>query len=231
MTAIKLLAETRETVTLRRADFLALLQAAEDAEDLAAVEAHRAHEKRVGWETARRDYLTVDEARRLLDGENGVRVWRKKRGMKQRALAGAAQVAVSYLAEIEAGKKPGSAEALQRIANILEIPMEDIAGSTPHSGGLRPVTRAGEAAARLAKIADETGDPDRLRREARTIVSEWRGIAKRNGVTHQVTATIGCLVSRLSELSTTKARVGSRKRASDALEAAIDALGEEYHRL
>jgi transcriptional regulator with XRE-family HTH domain len=230
MTMIKPLAETQETVTLRRSDFLALLQAAEDVEDLAAVEAHRAHENRVGWETARRGYLTGDETRRLLDGESGVRVWRKKRGMKQRALAEAAQVAVGYLAEIEAGKKPGSADALQRIANILEIPMEDIAGSARSAGGLRPVTRSGEAADRLAKIADETGDRGRLAREAHTIVSEWRGIAERDGVLHQVKAAIGTLESLLAELSTTRARATGGKRASDALKAAIDALGEEYRR-
>ena len=124
MSAIKPLAETPETVTLTRTDFNALLDAAEDAADLASVEAHRAYEDRVGWETARRNYLTVDEARRLLDGVSAVRVWREKREMTQRALAEAAEVAVGYLAEIEGGKKPGSAGALCRIARVLDVPME-----------------------------------------------------------------------------------------------------------
>lgn len=53
MTVIGPLAETRETVTLTRADFDALLHAAEDAADLAAVEAHRGYEDKVGWEMAR----------------------------------------------------------------------------------------------------------------------------------------------------------------------------------
>jgi hypothetical protein len=89
MAVIKPLAETHETVTLSRADFDSLLHAAEDAADLAAVEAHRASEDRVGWETARRHYLSADEARRLLDGENPVRVWRAKRGVTRRAPAAA----------------------------------------------------------------------------------------------------------------------------------------------
>jgi len=69
MKAIKPLARTRDTVTLKRADFEALVRCAEDAIDLAAVQAHRAYEDRVGWEIARRTYLTADEARRLLDGD------------------------------------------------------------------------------------------------------------------------------------------------------------------
>ncbi len=126
MSAIKPLAETPETVTLTRADFNALLSAAEDAADLASVEVHRAYEDRVGWETARRNYLTSDEARRLLDGVSAVRIWREKRGMTQRALAEAAAVAVGYLAEIEGGKKPGTAGALCRIARVLDVPMEHL---------------------------------------------------------------------------------------------------------
>jgi hypothetical protein len=42
MKAIKLLAQTRDTVTLNRSDFEALVRCAEDAIDLAAVDAHRA---------------------------------------------------------------------------------------------------------------------------------------------------------------------------------------------
>ncbi len=126
MSAIKPLAETPETVTLTRADFDALLRAAEDAADLASVEAHRAYEDRVGRETARRNYLTSEEARRLLDGASAVRVWREKRETTQRALAEAAEVAVGYLAEIEGGKKPGSASALRRIARVLDVPMEHL---------------------------------------------------------------------------------------------------------
>jgi DNA-binding XRE family transcriptional regulator len=126
MSMIKPLAETPETVTLTRTDFNALVHAAEDAADLATVEAHRAYEGRVGWNIARRNYLSADEARRLLDGVSAVRVWRGKRGMTQRALAEAAEVAAGYLAEIEGGKKPGSASALRRIAGVLDVPMEHL---------------------------------------------------------------------------------------------------------
>jgi hypothetical protein len=69
MKASEPLAQTRDTITLKRAHFEALVRCAEDAIDLSAVEAHRAYEDRVGWETARRSYLTADEASRLPDGD------------------------------------------------------------------------------------------------------------------------------------------------------------------
>lgn len=219
MTKIKLLAETAKTVTLRRADFQALLAAAEDNADLAAVERHRAEEERVGWDVAKRNYLTREDAERALDGESLVRIWREKRGMTQRALAEAAQVTVSYLAEIEGGKKPGSRDALQRLAQMLEVPMENLAEKAEPS--LQPVTRSEKAAARLAKLTEETGDRDRLAAEARLIVREWLEIAEQSGLRHQVRATVGALIDKL-ESATTNA---------DALEAAIDALHTEYRKL
>ena len=48
--------------------------------------------------------------------------------MTQRQLAAAALTSPSYLAEIEAGKKPGSASALARIARVLQVPMEHLVG-------------------------------------------------------------------------------------------------------
>ena len=85
--AIRVLAETSETVTIGRSDFEALVQAAEDAEDLAAPAEHHAEEARIGRDAARRDYLSADETERLVDGENPVTLWRRKRGLSQRALA------------------------------------------------------------------------------------------------------------------------------------------------
>jgi transcriptional regulator with XRE-family HTH domain len=198
MNAIKPLARTQDTVTLRRVDFEALVRAAEDAIDLAAVEAHRAHEDRVGWDSARRNYLTADEARRLLDGESPVRVWREKRGIKQRTLADAAQVAVSYLAEIEGGKKPGSAGALERIADVLEMPLELLSSARAASPGLQPVSRAEAAAERLIALAEGEAGRDRLVQDAHTIVDEWRGIVTQNGLRHQIKAAIEVLITRVT---------------------------------
>jgi DNA-binding XRE family transcriptional regulator len=124
--SIRILEETASTVTISRSDFDALVQAAEDAEDLAALAAHDAEEARLGRAVARRDYLTGEEVELLLDGESPLKIWRKKRGLSQRALADAAGVQPGYLAEIETGKKPGSADALRRLAASLGISIEDL---------------------------------------------------------------------------------------------------------
>ncbi|MFI5023280.1 MAG: helix-turn-helix domain-containing protein [Alphaproteobacteria bacterium] len=137
VTEIKILAETPDTVTLRRADYQALVAAAADVADLAAVRDHSTYEDRVGWQAARRNYLSRREAQRLLDGESPVRVWREKRGLSQRALAAAAQISPSYLAEIETGRKPGSKNALLAVATVLEVLLEELVhppGISPHPG-------------------------------------------------------------------------------------------------
>lgn len=244
MTKIKLLSQTDKTVTLRRADFQALLAAAEDHVDLAAVETHRAEEKRLGWDVAKRNYLTRDESERALEGESLVRIWREKRGMTQRALAEAAQVAVSYLAEIEGGKKPGSRDALQRLAQILDVPMESLARKSLSEPSFRPVARSEKAAERLAKRAEESGDRDRLADDARAIVGEWLAIAERDGVRHQVKVAVELLASiatatkdewrrrsiERDHIGDTDAARHMRRRCN-ALDAAIEALHAERRRL
>jgi len=119
-------AETTDTVTLRRQDWEAFAERLEDIDDRAAVQARRAFESAAGNDVARRDYLTGDEALRLIDGENPARIWREKRGMTQRALAEQAGVGVSYLVEIETGKKTGSVEMLLKLAGVPAIAMEHL---------------------------------------------------------------------------------------------------------
>jgi transcriptional regulator with XRE-family HTH domain len=243
MNAIKPLARTRDTITLKRADFEALVRSAEDAADLAAVEAHRAHEDRVGWKTARRNYLTADEARRLLDGESPVRVWREKRGIQQRALAEAAEVAVSYLSEMEGGKKPGSPGALRRIASVLDVPMETLTGMHIAEAGLQPVNRAEMAAERLASAAAAGATRDRLGDEARVVVAEWMEIAGRDGGRNKVGAALQTLALLLREVSSDwrhrsieldqngDKQAAMRMRSElDTLESAIDVVREEYRK-
>jgi DNA-binding XRE family transcriptional regulator len=128
MNAIKLLAETIDTVTISRTDLESLIQAAEDAEDMAAVRMRRRHEESAGgYEIAKAGYLTGDEAKRILAGESPVRIWREKRGLTQRALAQAAGMQAGYLNEIENGKKPGSLAAHTALAAALGVALDDLA--------------------------------------------------------------------------------------------------------
>lgn len=137
MSDIKLPAETDDTVTLSRAEFERLLDAIEEAGDVAVARANQAHIAKVGWGEARRHFLTWEEAERMIAGESPVRVWREKRGLSQRALAAAARVSPSYLAEIEGGKKPGSAAALRRLAETLETTIEALLPATAGRGPAR----------------------------------------------------------------------------------------------
>ena len=58
--------------------------------------------------------------------EHPVRVWREFRGLKPSQLAGASGVAASYLSGIENGKKPGSVKAMKRIAEALNVLVNDL---------------------------------------------------------------------------------------------------------
>lgn len=126
MSSIRILDETEDTVTISRDDWQKLLEQLDDAQDRAAIAERRASERRIGKEAARRDYLTAAEALRLLQGESPVKVWREKRGLSQRALAAQAGIGNSYLAEIEKDRKPGSDDALRKLAAVLHVPPDEI---------------------------------------------------------------------------------------------------------
>jgi DNA-binding XRE family transcriptional regulator len=126
MNGVKILSETRDTVTVSRGDWTQLLSELEEAQDRAAVVERRRHEAAKGAQAARRNYLTAREARRLLAGESPVKVWREKRGCSQRELAAAAGVGAGYLAEIETGRKLGNVVALARLGKALQVQIEDL---------------------------------------------------------------------------------------------------------
>jgi DNA-binding XRE family transcriptional regulator len=126
MTAIHPIAQTDDTVTLRRADFERMLEAIEDADDIAALRAAEAREKEIGKEAARADLLPVALVLRLMAGEHPVRIWREQRGLSPRALAEKAGVARSYLVEIEGRRKPGSVAAYRRLAAALGVAIDDL---------------------------------------------------------------------------------------------------------
>jgi DNA-binding XRE family transcriptional regulator len=116
-----------DIVTLTRTEYEALLARLEDAEDKAALDAAERRETVLGKDGARADYLSTELVQRLLAGEHPVRVWRSHRGLTREALAAAAAVSPSYLTEIETGRKPGSFDALAKIAKALSISLDDIA--------------------------------------------------------------------------------------------------------
>jgi len=125
MNEIRPVDETDDTVTLRRADYQALLEEVEAAADVAAA---RDAEARVA--AGESEYLPIAMVERLAAGESPVRVWRQHRGMSAHALADAARLSPSYLSEIERGRKPGSLDAMSRLAKALRVSLDDLAGET-----------------------------------------------------------------------------------------------------
>ena len=119
--AIRPLAENGDTVLLRRADYEALVREAEDASDAVQI---RAAEARVA--AGDDEYVPIELTKRLMAGAVPVRVWREHRGLSARALAARAGISAAYLSQIETGKKPGSFDAMAKIARALGVDMEDL---------------------------------------------------------------------------------------------------------
>ncbi|MEO5373711.1 MAG: helix-turn-helix transcriptional regulator [Alphaproteobacteria bacterium] len=118
-TPIRPIAETDQTVTLKRSDYLALLDRIEDAEDEAAILAADAR-------GSKGDALSVVVVDRLINGENPIRVWREHRGMTVASLAHAIGVSSTYLNELESGRKLATTRLLEALAKSLGVELEDL---------------------------------------------------------------------------------------------------------
>jgi ribosome-binding protein aMBF1 (putative translation factor) len=73
------------------------------------------------------EVFPFEVAERLLDGEYPVMVLREHRGFSLHALAETAGLSPSDLSDIESGKKPGSIDAMERIAGALGVSLDLLA--------------------------------------------------------------------------------------------------------
>lgn len=109
----------QEYAVVPRAEYEALRNAVdEDAMDAAIIQ-------RV-LEDPDQELLPFELVKRIADGEHPVRVWRDYRGTRAAELAAAAGIAASYLSDIENRKKPGSVRAMKRIADALNVTVDDL---------------------------------------------------------------------------------------------------------
>jgi len=72
------------------------------------------------------EVVPADIVRRLVAGENKVKVWRSHRGLSGRDLAAAAGVSAPFISEIESGKKDGSVSVMKKIADVLKVDLDDL---------------------------------------------------------------------------------------------------------
>lgn len=125
MNAIVPVDQTETTVTLTRTDYEALIGRLEDAVDYEIMRRSEADRARLSEEEYQRlRYTDVETRRIVLEDVSSLTIWRERARQSQRALAAAANVSASYLAEVETGKKPGSAAFFVSVAKALNIPME-----------------------------------------------------------------------------------------------------------
>ncbi len=105
----------------RLTDAAAALQGGEDAADRRTLDA--AISAAVGEER-----VPGDVVKRLVGGDNPLRVWREHRGLTQAALAAAGGIDQGYLSQIEAGKRDASLKVLRSLAAALGTDIDQLAG-------------------------------------------------------------------------------------------------------
>jgi DNA-binding XRE family transcriptional regulator/PHD/YefM family antitoxin component YafN of YafNO toxin-antitoxin module len=108
-------------VVLPEADYNRLLERLEDATDEATIVKFR--EKLAAGEEELLPSVLVD---RMMAGENLVRLWREHRNMTSLALAEKAEISQSYLSEIETGKKDGGIRTMKKLADALNVKLDDL---------------------------------------------------------------------------------------------------------
>ena len=108
------------------AEYKALRELADDADDAAALLRFAKRYAKGEVET-----VPIEVVDRLLAGESPLRVWREHRGMTAAALAAAVDITPAHVSKLESGKGEPSVSLLRKLAKVLAVQLEDLAGSLP----------------------------------------------------------------------------------------------------
>ena len=106
-----------EMVTIPKAEYDRLVGAAEDLEDIKAIEAYLANPK---------EGIPGDLVKRIIDGESPLAVYREWRGYNQSSLSKASGVHRVQIADIEAGRSKGSVDTLKKLAETLNVSIDEL---------------------------------------------------------------------------------------------------------
>lgn len=91
------------------------------------LDAARAKEIIADIASGKEEVLPFSLTKRILEGENPLKVWREYRGFAtQQELADRSKVSRSTIAAIESGRLIGGAPSLRTLANILRVDILDI---------------------------------------------------------------------------------------------------------
>ena len=108
----------QETITISRADYEALLEARDDLADLIAYDRAIASHS---------EGLPHAYMKQLIEGDAPLLVYRNWRNLSQSALAKTANVSRVQISDIEAGRGTGSVATLRKLADALDISLDDLA--------------------------------------------------------------------------------------------------------
>lgn len=102
-------------------EYQVLLQASEDLDELLAFD-NAVREMQAEYS----DLVPHEIAKRLVSGERPLKVWREYRGLTQVELAAQANLSQGQIAQMESGKREGKVSVLRKLAQILEVNLDDL---------------------------------------------------------------------------------------------------------
>ena len=109
-----------EMVLLTRAEFDALMEVVEDAEEdaeLSAIYDQRMADLKAGYDIV----LPVEVSARCRKGESLLRAIRNWRGLTQAEVVEKSGLTQGYLSDLEAGKREGAPQTLRKIAEAMGV--------------------------------------------------------------------------------------------------------------
>jgi DNA-binding XRE family transcriptional regulator len=102
------------------AEYTRLAEAARDESELTDEELYDLTTAEPG------EHFPVAVTKRLVAGDNPIKVYREHRGMTQADLARNTNISAMYLSQIETGNRGGSTKVISAIAKALSVDIDDL---------------------------------------------------------------------------------------------------------
>lgn len=115
-----------QTITTPNGETLVILPIAEYERLTEAADIAAARKVKADIAAGNDELVPAGIVNRILEGESPLRVWRTYRGMTGKHLAELTGLSAPYISEIETGKKEGSVSAMKRMADALNVNLDDI---------------------------------------------------------------------------------------------------------
>ena len=80
------------------------------------------------------ELVPFDLLKRVVAGENSIRIWRQYRGLTQADLAAQGGVDRSHISKLEAGRAEGNVATLRKLAEVLNVTIDDLVAAPRDDG-------------------------------------------------------------------------------------------------